>query len=583
MKRFLAFVVALTLMMGLGLVTPAQAAGGKLIALTFDDGPGAYTGRLLDGLKERGVKVTFFMVGKNVKSRSEIVARAYQEGHQIANHSYDHTSLTTLSDSGVRSQIQETNALLDNACGTGTAYMVRAPYGNTNATVRSAVGAPLVYWAVDPLDWKDRNAATVKSRVVDGAYDGAIILLHDIHSTSVDGALDAIDTLLDQGYEFVTVAELFRRRGVAMENGVSYVNCKPNGTDLGPVEAPEFSSRIVAGELEVTLTAQAGAKIYYSLSGPEFNQNSTQYTEPFTVSTPCTVWAVAAYNMNGGRSDVAAQSFTKSASQSPCIQVSGGVMTLESQTPGAEMFYTLDGTAATENSTRYTGPVALTPGTVINACAGGQALLTSTVSRAAYTARGNFFRDVFPDSWYYEAIDQAVEAGFLAGVAEGVLSPDQTITRSQLVTLLYRYSGEEVTSDERMNCFFQDLDAGSYYWDAVCWACAKGIIGIYEGGAFYPDAPVSRQELSKILVDFLCCRGTELPDGSGLLQGYTDAEEIAPWAWSAVEVASACGLMQGNDAHEFLPDTMATRAQTAAVLVRMQNLEQELHRELSTR
>lgn len=574
MKRFLTFVLALTIILGLGVTTPAQAAsGGKLIALTFDDGPGAYTGRLLDGLKARGVKVTFFMVGRNVKNRPGIVARAYQEGHQIANHSYDHPYLTSLSADNVRRQIRQTNDLLDNACGTGATYMVRAPYGSTNAAVRSAVGAPLVYWSVDPRDWKNRSASTVKSRVVNAAYDGAIILLHDTHSTSVDGALAAIDALLGQGYEFVTVAELFRRRGVTMENGVSYSSCKPNGTDPGPVAAPEISSRTVDSKLEITLTAQAGARIYYSLDGAGLNQNSTQYTGPFTVSTPCTVWAAAAYNMNGSRSDVVSRNFTKPAAQPPLIQVSGGIMTLESRTPGAEMFYTLDGTAATEHSTRYTGPVVLAPGAVISACAGGQEFLTSSASRATYTARGNLLRDVFPDSWYYEAVDQAVDAGLMVGDADGGLFPDQTITRSQLAALLYRCSGEEVTSYARMNCPFRDLAAESYYWDAVCWAWGKGLFGTYAGEDFGPDDPVSRQELSKIFADFLRCRGTELPAGSEVLQSYTDAEEIAFWARGAVETISASGLMRGNDSHEFLPDVMATRAQIAAILVRMQALE----------
>ena len=235
MKRILVLLLALALLATLA-VAPAQAASGsKLVALTFDDGPGPHTDRLLDGLKARGVQVTFFMVGTNVENYPDTVARVYREGHQVANHSYDHSDLTDLSDSGVRSQIQRTNALLDLACGKGSTYLVRAPYGSTNARVRAAVGAPLVYWSVDPEDWKYRNAETVKNKIVKDAYDGAIILIHDIHSTSVDGALAAIDIMQSQGYEFVTVRELFRRRGQSMENGTQYYSCKPNGTDLGPV------------------------------------------------------------------------------------------------------------------------------------------------------------------------------------------------------------------------------------------------------------------------------------------------------------------------------------------------------------
>lgn len=80
------------------------------------------------------------MVGTNVANYPDTVARVYREGHQVANHSYDHADLTELSDSSVRSQIQRTNALLDLACGKGSTYLVRAPYGNTNARVRAAVG-----------------------------------------------------------------------------------------------------------------------------------------------------------------------------------------------------------------------------------------------------------------------------------------------------------------------------------------------------------------------------------------------------------------------------------------------------------
>ena len=266
MKRIFSALLALAIALSLAAaVAPVRAAGGKLVAITFDDGPGPYTNRLLDGLAQRGVKATFFMVGSNVARYPDTVARMYREGHQLANHSYDHSDFTGLSDSGVRSQISKTNDLLSKAAGKGSVYMVRAPYGSTNARVRSLVGAPLVYWSVDPQDWKYRNATTVKNAVVNNAHDGAIILLHDIHSTSVDGALAAIDVLQDKGYEFVTVAELFRRRGVTPENGESYSRCKPNGTDLGPVTSPSISSRAVDGKLEITLTAQPGAEIYYSL------------------------------------------------------------------------------------------------------------------------------------------------------------------------------------------------------------------------------------------------------------------------------------------------------------------------------
>ena len=189
MKRIFSFLLVLTIAFIPLWVTPtAQAAGKKLIAITYDDGPGPYTGQLLDGLKARDVKATFFMLGSNAARYSSYVERAYREGHQLANHSYDHPQLTTLSESGIRSQIQRTNTLLDKACGKGTSYMVRAPYGSVNSAVFRNAGGPLVLWSVDPLDWKYRNAETVKNNILRQSHDGAIILVHDIHATTIPGS-----------------------------------------------------------------------------------------------------------------------------------------------------------------------------------------------------------------------------------------------------------------------------------------------------------------------------------------------------------------------------------------------------------
>lgn len=205
--------------------------GKKLVAITYDDGPGPYTNQLLDGLKARGAKATFFMLGQNAARYPEVVERVYQEGHQVANHSYDHSDLAGLSWAGVQSQIQRTNSLLDKACGAGTDYMVRAPYGSFNNTVLQAAGAAFAFWAVDPQDWLYRNADTVKSRIINNVSDGDIILVHDIHATTIPGSLAAIDYLQARGYEFVTVRELFRRRGVSLRSGSSYSRCAPNGKD----------------------------------------------------------------------------------------------------------------------------------------------------------------------------------------------------------------------------------------------------------------------------------------------------------------------------------------------------------------
>ena len=213
------------------------AGGSKLIAITFDDGPGKYTAELLDALKKYNAKATFFLVGTCVERYPELVKREVEEGHQVANHSWDHTKLTTLSPDGIFSQLSKTENAIDKACGKdlGT-LMVRPPYGSSNSAVQNSANAPLIFWSVDTLDWKYRNAETVKNNIVNNAKDGAIILLHDIHSTSVQGAIAAMEELTGQGYTFVTVSELFRRKGITMSNGTGYHSAPANGVDLGPID-----------------------------------------------------------------------------------------------------------------------------------------------------------------------------------------------------------------------------------------------------------------------------------------------------------------------------------------------------------
>lgn len=579
MKKIMLIVMALVMVLGLTAVTaPVEAkTGGKLVALTFDDGPGPYTDRLLDGLKERGVHVTFFMLGQNVSSYQDEVNRMYREGHQLANHSWDHPDLTGLSNSEIYSQIHDTNDRLDRAAGAGTTYLVRAPYGSTNSRVREAVGAPLIVWSVDPVDWQDRNEYTVRDRVVRGAYDGAIILLHDIHSTSVTGALMAIDELQAQGYEFVTVNELFRRRGKTLQNGTSYYDCDPNGTDLGPVQKPVFSYKPVGNKIQVTISAQKGASIYYSTENGALNQKSKKYTGPFTVAPPAKVWAAAAFNMNGSRSEVVSQSFDRIPTMPPLVSITKeGVMTLKARPEGAKLYYTLDGTAPTLSSKQYTGPVTMKPGTVVRACAGGEGYFTSGISGATYSHLGNFFRDVFPKDWFYKEVDQAAHNGYMKGMGDGVFAPKKMLKRGQLVTLLYRYAGEKATAEEMAACTFQDVRTGSYYTEAVCWANARGIVNGYEDNSFRPDRSVTRQEMSKIFAQFLTYRGKSLPAGEGVLEKFTDGNDVSRWAVPYVQSMVACGLLKGNKDGSFHPRFGATRAQAAVVLVRLAELEDTL-------
>lgn len=235
-RNFLCALLALVFLLSLSAPVFATGTGSKLIAITFDDGPGPYTAGLLDELAARDVKATFFVSGYRAANYPRTLKRMVAEGHQLASHTQNHENLNTLSSAKIASEISQTQTYITEAGGDDPAY-IRPPYGNANKTVRALAGVPLINWSVDPEDWKYHNADTVCSNILAGSYDGAIILVHDIYQTSVSGALAAIDKLLSQGYEFVTVRDLLLRRGITPEAGVMYYDAKNTGINLDIDEA----------------------------------------------------------------------------------------------------------------------------------------------------------------------------------------------------------------------------------------------------------------------------------------------------------------------------------------------------------
>lgn len=178
------------------------------IAITFDDGPSANcTGRLLDGLKERGIKGTFFLIGKNVEENPELVKRLDEEGHLIGNHTYSHVEITKLSDEDAKKEIMETDRVISAITGEHVEYM-RPPFGLWQDKLEEELDVMPVMWSIDPLDWTTKNVEEIVNKVVTEAEDNDIILLHDCYDTSVEAALRIVDILKKKGFEFVTVDEL---------------------------------------------------------------------------------------------------------------------------------------------------------------------------------------------------------------------------------------------------------------------------------------------------------------------------------------------------------------------------------------
>lgn len=180
----------------------------RQIALTFDDGPHPkYTKLLLDGLAQRGVVATFFVVGKNIPSNEALISRMEQEGHLIGNHTYDHVKISDLSAEQACEQVERTSALVREITGKDTEF-IRPPFGAWNKGMECSFTMIPVLWSIDPLDWTTQNTALIKERILKEAQEGDIILMHDYYQSSVDAALDVVDALLAQGYEFVTVDRL---------------------------------------------------------------------------------------------------------------------------------------------------------------------------------------------------------------------------------------------------------------------------------------------------------------------------------------------------------------------------------------
>ena len=224
MRRILAVLMTLPF-----LVLPVRAAyGSRYVALTFDDGPsGKYTRQLLDGLYDRGARATFLLCGYRIQDYPDIAQRILDEGHEIGYHGYSHDSMKTMSRRKIAQELMDTQALLPEGC---RPVFLRPPGGFSSDAVKQvaqARGLAILHWSVDPKDWEIHNEQAIEKAVLEQVKDGDIILLHDMTTESVEAALDIVDALLKQDYEFVTVSELARLRGIRPKAGAVYKKLPP--------------------------------------------------------------------------------------------------------------------------------------------------------------------------------------------------------------------------------------------------------------------------------------------------------------------------------------------------------------------
>ena len=566
-KTILSIMLSLALILPFigGMSVPAQAAGNKLIAITFDDGPGNYTSSLLDGLASRGVPATFFMCGVNgsygVKNYNSLLTRMVSEGHQLANHSWEHPTFSKISGSQMQSQINQVGSYLTRAMGGNYNYLVRIPGGENNATIRANVAHPIITWSVDPVDWKYHNADTVYNNIMKSASDGSIILLHDIYQTSVQGGLRAIDTLKSQGYEFVTVSELFRRRGITLQNGTVYSNAPNRGTTLPAYSAPTIS--VNGGTVSVSAN-NSGVTLHYTTDGSTPTLASPTTSGNISLNSKVTL-KVAGFDQFGTRTPVASQTVDANITEAPEIVSAGnGTVILRSGTPGAVIRYTTDGSEPNGSSAIALNGTMI-PNTVNKAIATAAGKNASAVTTFYSTEYGDIFYDVPNTAWYYTFVGGAVNKKLMVGMQDFKFAPATEMTRAMLVTVLYSMEGKPATSNVSP---FSDVKNTAWYASPIIWAADKNIVGGIGGGKFAPNDLITRQQVAAILYKYAIYKG-KAKDQTDLssLSKFADEKQISGYARPAMSWAVSQGLMNGVTKTTLQPQGTCPRSQCATMMV----------------
>ena len=465
MRRKVLTAALLVLLILICMPTAMAASGEKLIALTFDDGPGEHTERLLDGLAERNVVVTFFVQGVKVENHPDIIRRMVGEGHQVGNHSYNHPDLNALTIEESVFQLEQTDSILNEALGTHGSFYYRAPYGNSTELLRFSMNGPFFYWSLDSEDWVTKHEGMIRNKIITEAFDGAIILAHDTVPATIDATLDAIDHLQKQGYEFVTLKELFRRRGAYTEPGKQYYSYLPSYTLLPALEQPQVWVEGDQNFATVTMYSPSGVPIYYTVNGEPVMFDSMQYDGPFTVSLPCTIRAVAAVDLNGGRS----QEWT-------ATYIDASIFPPQNQEPSLK-----EEAVAEQDSPEMTRAEL------------AQALYESVSTE--YVVPENLFIDVSSQDAYAEGITWSYYAGLFSGTGDGNFEPDRIVTRQELAKVLCKLFGLKASD---YWCLEDEHRVEEWAWGYVQ-AVVEFELMELEDGCFRPYDAVTWDEFYGIL------------------------------------------------------------------------------------
>ena len=520
----------------------ARAEGSKLIALTFDDGPSGQTDRLLDTLAEYDSHATFFVCGYRIVDYPKQLQRIVDEGHQAANHTENHKNLTTLSAETLASEINKNLDRLKKVGG-DTIYALRPVGGAYNDKVKAAAQGPLFNWSLDTLDWKYRDSDYVYNNIMK-AQDGDIVLMHDLYKTTVDAACRAIPALVSNGYELVTIQEMFRRKGVTTENGTLYTSARTYETL--PDSASEAYPSVYKGNSAI-LAAEAGTDGIYRITvDAAALQKST-----VTIATPFA-------NVILPRGSLVAQSFDiqiKEETDGATVEVyrNGNLQDRLIYGLIVELLgsgYTA-GTAAelVDSAGKRT---AITHSATVSATA-LRAHVAGSARVAVKQNAAKEFRDT-DGEWVKNAADFVSSRGIISGVSEDMFGPYTGMTRGMLATVLWRMEGEpKATRSAR----FSDVKTSMYYSPAIDWAAEKRIVEGIGDNKFAPEAALTREQAVLLLYRFF--GGSAIGDTS---------LPCSNWARNAYAWARDKGIINSDSAAWANPGGVISRAEVAVLLHR---------------
>ncbi len=227
-----------------------------MVALTFDDGPGRYVNTVLDTLAAYNAHATFFVIGKSVTAdTAEDLRRAVELHCEIGSHSFDHSDLVELDSAAMLDNVRAADDAVFDAIGRYP-YWLRPPYGSFDDNLRREIGKPLAYWSVDTKDWKTKNAASTIQSATAGIEDGDIVLMHDIYESTAFAVQQIVPSLLNKGYQLVTVSELMYYRNVEMEDGMIVFSMHPDKMNYKlPPEAEATTAAVTAKQTETVPAA----------------------------------------------------------------------------------------------------------------------------------------------------------------------------------------------------------------------------------------------------------------------------------------------------------------------------------------